>query len=736
MTFSPVTLTPEELQLRAEIRVFLAETLPPGSYRPALGMSGARSREFTKMLADKGWVGTSIPERYSGHQRSAVERFILAEELFSAGAPVSGHWVGERQTAPMLLAFGTEAQKARFLPAISRGEAWFSIGMSEPDAGSDLASVKAAARRTEGGWSLTGTKIWTSGAEENDFFVVLCRTSALGEDRHVGLSQLIVDLRSPGIEISPIVTLDGATHFYEVAMHEVFVPDEMVLGTVGEGWRQVNSELGFERSGPERFLSPYQLLRSFVSEVAPLSDDPETRRAVGRFTAMFWVLRNMSLSLARSIDAGHPPGVEAAIVKDVGTTFEQSVVSTIQTLVEVAPDLRSRDGFESLLAESVLMSPAWTIRGGTTEVLRTVASRSLAKRTARQSDNPLVDAVSRVLADNGAPPVSGAETVLDDRCWKALTDAGFAWVGVSESSGGEGGGTEDACSVTSTVARYGVSCPIAETGLVAGWALSSCGMPVDRVAATVGTTGSVTVEQAGDELTVNLSLERVPWADRVPVVVVPFKDRGRWLVARVPTERLEIFPGANIAGESRCAVRAERLRLSSDDVAVAPEGFDLRSIELRGALARTVAMGGAMERVSEITVAYAADRRQFGRTINSFQAVQHHLVRMASHSAVASMAAQLAAGSYDQEDHEFAVAAAKIVAGHAASVVTAAAHQVHGAIGMTMEYPLHRYTRSLWAWSQEFGSSRYWSGVVGSKLVDAGVDALWPRITSTGVVGR
>ena len=725
----PVT----ESSFRTEIREFLAVALPAGSYRPALGMSGARSREFSKRLAEKGWVGTSIPESYGGKLRTAVERFILAEELFAAGAPVSGHWVGERQTAPMLLAFGTEDQKRRFLPAIAQGDAWFSIGMSEPDAGSDLAAVRSRAERTDGGWSLSGTKIWTSGAADNDFFVVLCRTSPLGEDRHAGISQLIVDLRSPGIGISPIVTLDGATHFFEVSMREVFVPDDMVLGVVGDGWRQVNSELGFERSGPERFLSGYQLFETFVGAVAAKSEDPEIRCAVGSIASMFTVIRQMSLSLARSIDAGHPPGVEAAIVKDIGTTFEQAVVSRIQSLVEVSPDPGSNDRFESVLGESILMSPAWTIRGGTTEVLRTVASRALKRKTpVRAVDDPVGEAVSHLLELNGAPPVSGIVTDMDDRCWSAMVEVGYPWIGVPESSGGEGGTIKDACSVVGRAARFGVRSPVAETGLLAGWLLSSAGMEVDRKTATVGTSGVARLDRAGDEVTVSLSLAGVAWADRVDELVVMVEDNGHLLVVRVPSDRLEISKGHNLAGESRCGVRAERVRLAADDVAPSPDGLDRRSIELRGALARTVAMAGAAQAVSEMTIAYAGERKQFGRTIDQFQAVQNHLVRMASYSALLEMAAALAVASYDSGGDDFAVAAAKAVAGDAAGIVTSAAHQVHGAIGMTVEHPLHLYTGALWSWRQEFGSSRYWSEILGTRLIEAGAEQLWSRITASG----
>src|SRR5258708_4604230 len=161
---------------------------------PGLGIDAHHSPEFSRALASRGWLGMSIPEEYGGHGHTAVERFVVIEELLAAGAPINAHWIADRQTAPALLAYGTEKQRRRFLPSIARGDCYFSIGLSEPDAGSDLAAVRTTAKAVDGGWLLNGTKIWTSGAHLNHFFVVLCRTRPLGEDRHQGLSTLIVAL--------------------------------------------------------------------------------------------------------------------------------------------------------------------------------------------------------------------------------------------------------------------------------------------------------------------------------------------------------------------------------------------------------------------------------------------------------------------------------------------------------------------------------------------------------------
>jgi alkylation response protein AidB-like acyl-CoA dehydrogenase len=318
----------------------------------------------------------AIPQAYGGAGGTAVERFVVVAELLAAAAPVQAHWIADRQTAPTILAFGIEAQKQRFLPAIAKAECGFCIGMSEPDSGSDLASIRTTGTKVNGGWQVTGTKVWTSGAHERDYILALCRTSPLGADRHEGLSQLIIDLRSPGVTINPIITLDGRHHVNEVVFDAVFVPDDNVLGVVGQGWRQVGSELAHERSGPDRWMSTFGVFQSFLA-VHGDTDSDAVRNAVGRIAARYRTLHNLSLSVARLIDRGAAPAAEAALVKDLGTTFEKQVVETVRDLAGELPDPDAADGFVCDLAAAELILPSLTIRGGTTEILRSVAAREL-----------------------------------------------------------------------------------------------------------------------------------------------------------------------------------------------------------------------------------------------------------------------------------------------------------------------------------------------------------------------
>lgn len=375
MTASSSVLTPEHLQLRREVRRFLEQERRNGSLRDP--GTGRFNPEFSRRLAKRGWVGMALPRRYGGAERSAVDRFVVLEELLAAGAPLAAHFVAERQTAPSLLAFGTQTQRERFMPAIAAGECSFAIGMSEPDAGSDLASVRTRAVAVPGGWSLSGTKLWTSNAQHLDYFVVLCRTSD-SADRHEGLSQLIVSLRSAGVSVHPITMLNGATDFNEVVLDEVFVPDDLVLGAVGSGWAQVTSELAFERSGPDRYMSSVKLLRGYVRQERYQrgSLSPAHRAEIGRLWSQLWAIRHMSLSVAALLDTGAAPAFEAALVKDLGTAFEQEVVATIARLVNSELDLRG-EPFERELADAVMISPSYTIRGGATDILRTLVARRL-----------------------------------------------------------------------------------------------------------------------------------------------------------------------------------------------------------------------------------------------------------------------------------------------------------------------------------------------------------------------
>ncbi len=377
--FDPTDLPPECEALRSEVRGFIAAELTAGLWSPNSDFGSHRSAAFSRRLGARGWIGLTWPQRYGGGGRSALERYVLTEELLAAGAPVGCHWIADRQSGPLLLRFGSEAQRAEFLPGIARGEVFFCIGMSEPDSGSDLASIRTRATPVEGGYEVTGAKVWTSYAHESHYAITLVRTGPAGSDRHSGLSQLILDLKSPGVGVRPIVNLAGEHDFNEVVLDRVFVPSERLVGQEGGGWHQVTSELAFERSGPERFLSSHQAMCAFIGR-AGRSPERHIAEGLGRMAAQLWTLRRMSLSVAGMLQAGETPNLEAALVKDLGNAFERSVPEQVRLLAPERRRAAADDGLERALAATVLYAPSWTLRGGTREILRGIIARGLGLR--------------------------------------------------------------------------------------------------------------------------------------------------------------------------------------------------------------------------------------------------------------------------------------------------------------------------------------------------------------------
>ncbi|GGV00798.1 acyl-CoA dehydrogenase [Streptomyces albospinus] len=378
IAFPDVALPESARRLRTEVRAFLDEERARGTVlgRPDSWLAGW-DPGFSRRLAERGWVGMALPTEYGGAGRGFLERCVVIEELLAAGAPVSAHWVSDRQAGPSILQHGTEEQRRFFLPRIAAGQCFFSIGMSEKNSGSDLASVATRAERTADGWWLTGTKMWTGGAHVNDYAIVLARTDD-AEDKHAGLSQFVVDLRAPGVRVEPIRLMSGEHRFNAVHLDGVDVPDGMLLGERGGGWKQVTGELAFERSGPERYLSAFPLLVSLLRELERRSATAEQLTQVGILTARLHSIRRLSLGVAAALDAGASPDTHAALVKDLGTRLEVALVDTVRSILPTPADQYATPGSHpELLAFALLHSPGYTLRGGTNEILRGIITRGL-----------------------------------------------------------------------------------------------------------------------------------------------------------------------------------------------------------------------------------------------------------------------------------------------------------------------------------------------------------------------
>ncbi|MBO0842705.1 MAG: acyl-CoA dehydrogenase family protein [Nocardioides sp.] len=367
-------LTPAERELQHEVRTWLDKRLPGGSYPLGLGMVGAVDPQFSRDLGAQGWLGMALPTEYGGGGRTAVERLVVVEELLARGAPVGYHWIADRQSGPSIALHGTEEQKQELLPRIARGEVSFAIGMSEPDSGSDLASIKAKAEPVDGGWVINGSKIWTSGAHVCDYILGLFRT---GDDKHAGLTQFIIERPTDGLTISPITFIDGDEHFCLLNFDDVFIPDSRRLGEVGMGWLQNQGELVLERGGVDRWMSAMPVLERWVQRELSDRSSTQLQADLAGITSRCWAFHGMSLAVARMVDAGSLPKTEAALVKDMATRFEQECVEIVVRHLGRMPDPSSEDPFESLLATAVLDKPSWTIRGGTTEILHNLIAKEL-----------------------------------------------------------------------------------------------------------------------------------------------------------------------------------------------------------------------------------------------------------------------------------------------------------------------------------------------------------------------
>ena len=377
---APPADSAEVIALRAEFRAFLDEQLNTRTPRQRSDNWYGYDRSFSRAMGQAGYLGMTWPKQYGGHERSAFERAVIVEECLAAGAPVGAHWIADRQSGPSILKFGTEAQKQAFLPRIAAGELSFGIGMSEPDSGSDLAATRTKAVKDGDVYRVTGTKVWTSFAHEADYVILFCRTSGTPADRHLGTSQLLVDLKNtPGLTIKPIIDLAGQHHFNEMHFEDAIVPADMLLGEEGQGWDQVMSELAFERSGPERFLSSIELMVQLI-EVLKGRESDAAQITVGRVTARLAVLRRLSRSVAGMLQEHQNANLQAAIVKDVGALFEQALPDVARELIDVEPDPRAAAAYASVLANIVHNAPSWSLRGGTREILRGIIARGLGTR--------------------------------------------------------------------------------------------------------------------------------------------------------------------------------------------------------------------------------------------------------------------------------------------------------------------------------------------------------------------
>ena len=323
------------------------------------------------------------------------------------------------------------------------------------------------------------------------------------------------------------------------------------------------------------------------------------------------------------------------------------------------------------------------------------------------------DVIERAESDGWSPPV-----------WDAMAEAGFPWVGVPESAGGSGGALADAAAILRAVGAHAAPVPVAETGLLAGWLLAGAGLELPSGAATV-------VPDAAAITIVNGRLTgeaTVAWGARSERIVALAASGPRWVVASCCPDQLSITPGRSLSGEPRDLIRFD-VALDDVDSAPAGDGVSGTALRARGALTRVVMAAGALDALAQMTVDYTNERHQFGKPVATFQAVQLHLVTVAQCAVRATMAAELAVRAAVRGSFDLEIAAARVIVDAAITDGTRAAHQAHGAMGVTREYGLHQLSRRLWTWRHEYGTTASWRRQLARRAHDAGADNLFPLIT-------
>ena len=356
-------LPPELEALAAEAREVGREIADRFEVREDSWIAG-HDEGVAKELAARGWIGMTWPTEVGGGGRSAMERFVVFEELISAGAPIAACWFADRQFGPTLLEFGTPEQRAEHLPGILSGESMWGIGMSEPDAGSDVASIRTRAVLDGDEYVVDGQKIWTSGAADADFIYLVARTDPDARP-HEGLSELIVDLRSPGVKVVPIVDMTADDHFCEVYFDGVRVPAANLVGTVNGSFKQIMRQMEHERGGIDRLVSNRRLYEDVLA-VADMSD-PLLRQEAAALEIDYRLGR---LLVIREVLGQAPKGFSAA-TKTFCTEHEQRVADFCARAL--GPFAQAGDpGLSARLRRNIAYAPGYTIMGGTTNILRNI----------------------------------------------------------------------------------------------------------------------------------------------------------------------------------------------------------------------------------------------------------------------------------------------------------------------------------------------------------------------------
>jgi alkylation response protein AidB-like acyl-CoA dehydrogenase len=376
-----LTFTEQEAAFRDELRGWLADHRPAGMPADSDAIYNWQ-RDFQRRLAEDGWAAVHWPAEYGGRGATMTESAIFFEELARSGAPLPVNVLGLLLAGPTIMVWGTEHQKQRFLGPIVTAEEIWCQGFSEPDAGSDLASLKTRAVQQDGGWAITGQKVWTSGAQHSKWCMLVARSDPQAP-KHKGLTYFLFDMEQDGVQVRPLRQITGGAEFNEIFIDGAFVPDENVLGGVGNGWKVALTTLMNERAGLA-FFYQVRLRRSLDDLIAEagrrgLLEDPVIADRLGELHLRAEVLRLTAYRGLTATQKYGQPGPEGSLTKWMWSETNQQLAQLAAELL--GPSALAAGGRWSY---ELLRSRGNTIEGGTTEILKNiVAERVLGLPKAR-----------------------------------------------------------------------------------------------------------------------------------------------------------------------------------------------------------------------------------------------------------------------------------------------------------------------------------------------------------------
>jgi alkylation response protein AidB-like acyl-CoA dehydrogenase len=371
------SFTKEQNEFRREVRNFLEDEIKRGYWEPTCdAWIQGFNPGFTKRVAQRGWIGLIWPREYGGQGLSHIDRLILTEEMLRYGAPAACHWFADRQIGGAILSFGSEELKKEFLPKIARGEAYFGLGMSEPGAGSDLASLQTRAVEDGDYYIISGQKTWTSCASFAHYFDVYTRTDTEAP-KHRGISQFIVDAKSPGLSRIPMTDITGTEAWNDLFFDDVRVHKKYLVGEKNRGFYQVLHQLDYERSGIERLMGNYPLFEAIIkfTKENRLSQEPVIRNKLAQLQIEFEIGRLLIYRVTLVMKEGRAPNWESAMSKAYCTEFEKRLASVAMEILgphgQLMPDSRLVL-LRGMAAHSYLGSKGYSLQAGTTEILKNI----------------------------------------------------------------------------------------------------------------------------------------------------------------------------------------------------------------------------------------------------------------------------------------------------------------------------------------------------------------------------